>query len=441
MNFVPHSEKQERAIFSEAKIMLAGSGIQWGKTRVGAVRMKIAMHEFADPGNGIETADSFIVAAPNYKTLQQSTLPAFLGIMEGCGTYNESKAVFKTHWGTYCYFRTATDPDSVVGITNVRHVWGDEAGKFGLYFWENLQARASFKDCPITLTTSPYALNWIYKEIIRPKMKDPNARPDVEWIYATSAENPFFPIAEYERKRLTMESRRFNAIYGGRWEKMAGLVYDVFDDVENTCAPFSFPTGTKFVGGIDWGWSNPFALVVRAITPDDAHYQCFEFYRSGCTLAQKIEVAKQAKALFGVKPFYADPSNPEAIAAFNEAGLTCVPADNAIQAGIDDHYEMIKTRRYKVIRGTSPYTLDEYESYHWPEEIETGPDKDIKEQTPVKQNEHAMDANRYVTRMTRRGVAKKVPTVAEERQAQEDQYRRIERLKRKSRIGSESWSA
>jgi hypothetical protein len=70
--------------------------------------------------------------------------------------------------GGTCYFRTATEPDSIVGITNVQAIWGDEAGKYSLYFWENMQARASFKNCPIMLTTTPYTSNWIFKELVRP---------------------------------------------------------------------------------------------------------------------------------------------------------------------------------------------------------------------------------------------------------------------------------
>lgn len=434
MTFKPHSEKQERAIFSPAKIVLAGTGIQWGKTRVGAVRMKIAMHTYVD------SEDAFLIVAPSYKILQQSTLPAFLAIMEGCGTYSKADACYTTAWGTKCYMRTATDPDSVVGITNVRHVWGDEAGKFGLYFWENLQARAAFKDCPITLTTSPYALNWIFKEIIRPKTKDPTARPDVEWFSATSAENPYFPFAEYERKRMTMDPRRFNAIFGGKWEKMAGLVYDVFDEIDNTCDAFTLPPGTKFFGGLDWGFTAPFVLKVRGITPEDRHFDVYEFYKSGLTLAQKIEVGRQAKAIFGVERFFADPSEPADIAAFNEARLTCVPADNDIKAGIDDHYELIKTKRYKIFRGTCPYTMDEVEGYHYPDKDDLGPDEDEKELVPVKQADHAMDADRYISRMTRKGVRKNKPKTPEEKKA-EDQYQRLERLKRKSRDGYEKWSA
>ncbi len=433
--WVPHSDKQERAIFSTARLTIAGTGIQWGKTRVGAIRMKMAMHTHTSPD------DNFIIMAPNYKTMEQSTLPAFkaLNLAFWDKGYSASRAEFKMPGGGTCYLRTATDPDSIVGITNVRHIWCDEAGKFGLYAWENIQGRSSFYKAPVTLTTSPYALNWIFKEFIRPKSKDPNARPDCLLIGASSAENPYFPADEYEAKRLTMDPRRFNAIYGGKWEKMAGLVYDCFDDVENMCDPFTLPSGTVFHGGVDWGYTAPFVLKVRGVTPDGRHYDVFEFYKTGQTLAQKIEVARQAKAIFGVKVFHCDPEDPASIAAFNEAKLTSVQADNDIRAGIDDHYELVKSRRYKMFRGTCPYSLDEYESYHYPDPDDIGPDDDVKEQKPVKQGDHAMDVDRYISRATRRHEKKKPSSPGEPKP--ETQHERIERLKRRHREGSEKWSA
>jgi hypothetical protein len=147
--FEPHSDKQESGIFSQKPILICATGIQWGKTRVGAIKTKMALHEFTNSG------DNFLVLAPTYKIMQQSTLPAFMQVMEGLGTLNKSTAEFKMHHGGTVYFRTATDPDSIVGVTDVRFIWGDEAGKYGLYFWENIQARAAFKEAQIVLTTSP----------------------------------------------------------------------------------------------------------------------------------------------------------------------------------------------------------------------------------------------------------------------------------------------
>lgn len=437
MNFHPHSLKQEEAIFSDKKITLCGAGIQWGKSRVGAIRMKIALHTHTAPD------DTFLVVAPTYKIMNQSTLPAFKGIMQDYweGNWNESKAEFRMPGGGIVYFRTGKEPDSIVGATNVRHVWGDEAGKFSLYFWENIQGRASFKDCPITLTTSPYSLNWIYKEIIRPKSRNPAARPDVFYVKARSDENPYFPRAEYERRKATMEPRRFRMMYGGEFEKMEGLVYACFDEIENIVDPHALPDGTRFVAGVDWGYTHPFVIVVRAITPNGQHFQVSEFVQTQLMLPQKIEVAKRLKSVWNIEKFYCDPANPDDIASFNEAKLTAIGANNSLK-GIDQHWEMIKTRRYKIFRGSSPHTEDEYSSYHWPSpDDDVDADDNLKEPTPVDQDNHTMDANRYVTVETWKGARRHQPVVASETPKQESQHDRIQRLKRPMRVSgsAEKW--
>ena len=389
ITIVPHSEKQETAIFSLKPIVIAASGIQFGKTTIGALRTKMAMHEHT------EKDDAFIVAAPNYKIMSQATLPAFLKIMEGYGEYKEAKAEFHMYSGGICFMRTATDPDSVVGITNVRHIWGDEAGKFPLYFHENLQARASFKQAPICYTTSPYTLNWVYKDYIRKRLKDPECLPELELIQARSDENPYFPKAEFERKRQSMDPRRFNMIYGGQFSKMEGLVYDNFNEELHICEPRGFDPSTIFIAGVDWGFTAPAAIMVLAVTKDDGVYLVAEHYKSGLTIAQLVEVAQRLKVIYGIERFYADPSAPANIAEFNKARLTCLEADNEIRPGVDALYELIQTDKFKVFRGKAPHFVDEISLYHYPSEEDLPADKDVKERGPVKQNDHAMDAIRY----------------------------------------------
>ena len=398
LEFKPHSAKQNVAIWSPKPIVVCATGIQWGKTRVGAVKGMMVMHKFCRPD------DNFLILAPTYKIMQQSTLPAFLSVMQGLGTFSKVDGVFKIHGGGTCYFRTATDPDSIVGVTNVRFIWGDEAGLYSLYFWENMQARAAFKQAQIVLTTSPYTLNWIYKELIRPIMKEgPEARPDVELIRAKSIENPYFPLEYYEAKRKTMDTRRFEMMFGGEWNKFQGLVYDCFDEFETTCDPFPLPKGTEVYAGVDWGTTHPFVIHVRAITPDKMHYQIAEHYETGKTITDFIEIAKRFKALYQIQTFYCDPASPGYIAEFNRAGLTAVGADNDIRLGIDMHYDLIKSKRFKVFRGMCPHSVDEYEMYRYPDDDDqAGPNKDVKERTPVKQWDHAMDAGRYCTRHTYR---------------------------------------
>lgn len=424
---IEHIGRRETVCFkvdSPTETFIVNSQVVTHNTATGAMRMKLKMHTYRDMD------DSFIITAPTYKILNQSTLPAFLKIMDGYGRYNKQEAAFHMYNGGTCYMRTNTEADSIVGITNVRHIWGDEAGKYTLYFWENIQGRGSFKDCQIDLTTSPYTLNWIYKELIKPVSE--GKRDDVTIIQAASIENPYFPAEEYYRREKTMDPRRFRMMYGGKWERMAGLVYDCWDDTKNRCAPFTLPKGTIFVGGIDWGYTDPFVVKVRAITPDNEHYNVHEFYKTQLTPSQIIDQCKSLDNIYGITRFYCDPSRPEMILELNRAGLRAVGADNNILYGIEKHYELIKTGRFKTFDGSSPYSDDEIETYHWPEPQDLKPDQDAKLTMPVDQNNHAMDVDRYITIHTYKGIRDLLVAVPSDKPpASEDQFKRIARLKRR----------
>lgn len=390
---------------SDKPITIAATGIQAGKTTVGALWLKLLMHRFLDP------LDNFIVVAPTYKILSQSTLPPILRYMDGYGEYHRQDAVLEMHGGGRCYFRTATDADSIVGITNVRGIYGDEAGLYSLYFWENIQARAAFKNAPILLTTSPYTLNWVYKDLIRPKQKDPLARPDVLYLKARSIDNPYFPKDYYERMRETMDPRRFNAMFGGEWEKMDGLVYRCFDEMENSITPFQLPIGTKYYAGVDWGTTAPFVLLIVAVTPTNEYFQITEFYKSGLGITDMVAIAKQKMQSYKIEQFFCDPSGAGHILEFCNAGIPAVAGNNDIKVGIGLVYELFKSKRLKLFRGDNKHTIDELETYHFPSEKELKEDTEVKDDVPVKQNDHACDALRYLVSGIYRGDHRRVPLV------------------------------
>lgn len=437
-DFTPHSVKQNRAIWSEKPIVLCATGIQWGKTRVGAVKTEINMYRYTGRKN------NFLICAPTYKIMQQSTLPAFMERMGGAGHFNKAEMVFEMYGGGNAFFRTATDPDSIVGITNVRFIWGDEAGLYSLYFWENMQARAAFKKAQICLTTSPYVLNWVYKELIRPKMKDETARLDVELVRARSDENPYFPADYYQEKKRTMDPRRFDMMFGGEWNKSQGLVYDCFDEELHVVQGIPLPPGTEVVAGVDWGTTHPFVIHVRAILPSGEQYQIAEHYETGLTITSMKAIAKRLQALHDIKRFYCDPSEPGYIMEFNMDGLTAVGAENDIRLGIDRHYALLKEGRFKMFKGLCSNSIMEYETYRYPDnDDEVNPNKDLNERTPVKQDDHAMDSARYVSVHTYRHrklqgtiISDKIEPI----KSKESQLQRIERIRKPKRERFEKWS-
>ena len=196
-----------------------------------------------------------------------------------------------------------------------------------------------------------------------------------------------------------MEPRKFQMIYGGVYSKPAGLVYDNFDIDKHVIEPRELDPGTVYYGGIDWGYTDPFVIKIRAVTPLGFHYDIFEYYKTQCTISDMVRVLKsiEISMQIEVKRYMCDPSRPDYINELCRHGFTAVAANNDIRMGIDMHYELISSMRYFVFKGACPHTLDEYELYHYPEMKDLKPDQTQKDELPVDKDNHAMDVSRYIT--------------------------------------------
>lgn len=385
---------QEEAIFSNKRITALISGIQGGKTRVGGLWMANKTAEFDAPRN------TFIVAGPTFKLMEKSTIPWMLSLLQGYGKFDKQHYRYHLNQGGVLWFASMQDSDSAEGATNVKGIWIDEAGKIRYNAWINLLARSSFSQCPIMITSTPYALNWMYKDVYLPWSK--GTREDIKIIQFRSCDNPYFPKAEYELQKKILDPRIFAMKYEGTFQRMAGLVYPELDEanyIERHYPPQHF---YDYYAGVDIGFANPFAIVVRAIKKDGSQdIQVAEFYRSFLNPVERTNVLKQFNQVYKFKQIYVDSANPDDIALFVSAGLPATAVKkgpNSVQFGIQLHQEIIKTKMHRIIPENCPYTLDEYSTYHY-EESEDETEKSTREE-PIKIKDHLMDANRYCTMMT-----------------------------------------
>lgn len=396
MEFQPHSTKQDAALFSDKRFTVVATGIQWGKSELGAVRTIMKMCEYTDP------KDRFIITAPTFKIMDQATLPTFLERVTPLkiGQYKKGDREFQTKWGSSVLFRTGHIPDSVVGIRQTRHIWGDEAGLYSLYFWENLQGRAAPFQADITLTTSPYSLNWIFKELIKPALDD--GRNDICLIQAASNENPYFPQEEFESRKKTMDPRRFQMMFGGRFERPEGMVYKCFDPGKNECTDDEVPRTLEYFAGIDWGYTEPFAMTVFGIDwVNETRYIIAEHKQSGMTLSDIKLLVEQTADQYQIRLFCCGPERPEMIDELCLIpGVRAIKGFNECRMGIDIVYDLMARGKIKFLKGRTKHHMDELESYHYPEHIESRPDKKILDQLPVQVNDHNMDSMRYAIATT-----------------------------------------
>lgn len=416
-------DKQAQFFESKNRINCYIGGIQSGKTTGGALRSAVAIATYKSP------LDTFIVAADTYKTLSQATIPKFEYLTRGLVKINKQAGEFHTKWGAKGFFRTGTNPESVEGITNVRHIWLDEGGKVSRYFFENLMGRAAFKEAPLDITTTPYAMNWL-SQIVKDTRS--GKRDDVTVINCRSIDSPYFPKAEYDRQKKLLDPRRFAMKYEGEFGKMEGLVYDLYDQC--LTRSFAMPSGTIYYGGIDWGYSpDPFCFVIRAVAPTGIHYRIAEFFKNYMTIQDVVDQLKRFNAIYNFKMCFADPSQPAHIEALNRARIPTMGANNDIRYGIDLHYTLMKSGRFLIFEDMNPIGLDEYSTYCYrePKELQIGEDSKEKDQMPVGQNDHGMDCDRYITAGLEFRVGERfVPTPPDPADRPMDLQKRIEWLKR-----------
>ncbi|MFO0876491.1 MAG: terminase family protein [Gemmataceae bacterium] len=167
---------------------------------------------------------------------------------------------------------------------------------------------------------------------------------------------------------------------------LEGLVYPDFA----TCTRDEVPThlAGRLVGGIDFGWRNPFAAVWGTLDADDVLWLTGERYRA------QTPLPAHAAALAAVPGtlWYADPAGAAEIASLRTAGLVVRPADNDIRAGIAAVSSRLQSGRLRVVRRACPHLLHEASLYRYP----TAAERLRAGENPVDECNHALAALRYL---------------------------------------------
>lgn len=365
------------------------AGIQGGKTTFGALAM---LHKVARAKPGT----NFIVAADNYKTLSQATIPTFLKYFTPrLGKYNQKNEEFALKRGGKIFFRTSTDANSVEGIPDAYFAWCDEAGKCSRLFKINLLGRVARLKGQVLYTSTPYAMNWLYHEVEKPYKT--GERTDIVFIQFSSADNPAFPREEFERQRLVLDQRTFRRKYMGIHERLEGLVYELTG--ANFCEPITLPKGTRVFAGIDFGFAegHEFGLVIQAIDPSGVRYLISDFKQSGLDPVAQVQLCMMKQKVFNIEQFYCDPARPDMISLMNKSNLRAVGFHvgnenyKSVMSGVSYIQSLIRESRLQLFRGACTELEDEFETYHWPEDAEGL----VKKEEPVKMNDHLLDAMRY----------------------------------------------
>jgi len=301
-------------------------------------------------------------------------------------------------------FKSTERPEKLVAVA-INGMWMDEAARCKAEAWlGGVRERLSDYVGWGLFSTSPMGKNWYYEEILR--RGDPVDELYDEqyenWTFKTR-ENSYIAPEEIENARRQLPPKYFRREYEASLEEFFGQVYEEWSRALHLYPNDRIPDidHSKFeliIVGVDWGFRpNPGALIPIGKI-GDKYFQFDEIVDTDVFVTSEdkhadtwIKRALEIRDKYKDKEvlFFADPSEPQYIQQFLDAGLECFPAINDVEPGIQLIAELLHPYsgtglpRLHVHKSCKK-TIKEYESYK----------RDDKGKI-VKQNDHCADGTRY----------------------------------------------
>lgn len=279
----------------------------------------------------------------------------------------------------------------------------DEATQIRFPVYEAVKTRTVQGANPkIVLACNPASkFHWIYRYfIMRVNPQSGDALPNDSRVFRRG---PWLPE---DNEHLSAEGRAMldtltglsrDRLLKGLWVNPEGLVYTDFE--EAVIDPFKIPEHWPVVASVDFGYSNPFVMLFFAEdSANETVYLFDEHYKAERTVRWHCDAIKTR--FFPHRPYKAlrldgivADHDAEDRATMLEAGFPTAAADKDIRSGVQAVQTMLAAKRgwrLKVF-STCTSTRDEAAAYRWPDQ-KHGDERDEK---PVKEFDHAMDALRY----------------------------------------------
>ncbi|MGG3884340.1 PBSX family phage terminase large subunit [Brevibacillus panacihumi] len=285
--------------------------------------------------------------------------------------------------------------DLIQGIT-LAGMFFDEVALMPKSFVDQATARCSVEGAKYWFNCNPAGpYHWFKQEWL-----DDLEKKNALHIHFMMDDNLSLSPKTKERYKRMYSGIFYKRYILGLWVLAEGIIYDMWDDDENTFddqdLPLSFANVTRRYIAVDYGTQN--AMVFLDIWDDgDTCWVVNEYYYDGRSRGIQKEDSQYADD-FDVfvgrdhPPLYTiiDPSAASFKAALKNRGYRIKDADNDVEDGIRNVSTMMMKRKLRVHRRNCPNFLKERASYIWDEKsAQKGKEK------PIKQNDHSMDAVRY----------------------------------------------
>lgn len=279
--------------------------------------------------------------------------------------------------------------------------------------WESIETLRGQKFNFIVVDEIASMRNWHanWQEVIRPTLTDfkgealfistpkgfnhfydlynlENRDSDYKSFHFTTYDNTHVPAEEVDKAKLELTEDRFAQEYLADFRKTEGLVYKEFDRTRHLFDG-EVRNPAEYIAGIDFGFTNPCAVIHIIRDYDNNYFVTQEWYQRGRTDEQIGDYIKSCN--FNV--VYPDPENPSAISVLNAKGINVaevIKGKDSVMTGINRVRDLFKRSKLRIHKSCENL-ISELETYSYPEKK---PNSNEYE-NPIKENDHAMDALRY----------------------------------------------
>lgn len=402
-------------------------GIGSGKTLIGCIT--VLSWAVMYPGD-------YLIARQFYPELRDTTYKTFLEICppELILKHNiaEMSVKIRSIGGkiSTILFRPLEEADKLRSL-NLSGFLIDEASQVSEYAFMLLQGRLRGPGLRKgILVTNPAGHNWIYMWFVKKDFMNPKAHNQYGLIMAPSTENVHLPEGYIESIMTTWSAQRIKREIYGSMDAFEGQIYTEFRRDVHVIQPFRIPDEWTRIIGADHGYRNPTCWLWGAVDYDGNIYIYREFYESEWLVEEiakgKKDVGKpgitQLMAGERVEGAYIDPSTrntrgisrgsttsrtKKGLSEWDEyiehlpKGFPLIPANNSVSAGIEKVKSYLKiredTRKPRLyIFNTCHNLITELVKYRYKEMRPNQIGKQNEPEEPVKADDHACDALRYL---------------------------------------------
>jgi phage terminase large subunit len=242
-------------------------------------------------------------------------------------------------------------------------------------------------------------------------------RQSLRLLHSAHTDNPTLyvesgTLTDQGRRTMTiLESLtgvRRERLYLGKWVAAEGTVYE-FDRGRHVVPRFEIPAGWRRLRVVDFGFTNPFVCQWWAIDPDGRAFRYREIYRTQRIVEDHARDIVRLSQGEKIEATIAD-HDAEDRATLERHGVHTIAAEKSITPGIQAVQARLAAagdgkprlfflegslveRDEQLVASHRPVcTEDEFEVYAWPKDAAGASLKEV----PVKQNDHGMDAMRYL---------------------------------------------